>query len=58
MTHLCHCKNKKCSKKDQCFRFTIENPTACEIDFKQICKESNNYKWFYEMENKIQTTNT
>jgi hypothetical protein len=56
MTHLCPCKNEECSKKDQCLRFNIENPTACEIDFKQICNESNNYKHFEEMENKIQPT--
>jgi hypothetical protein len=53
------CKNQECEKSCDCERFI--NQDGVEINFKAVCREDNDYKWFWEVENKVATneeTNT
>lgn len=44
---LSKCKNKKCKKKKNCFRF---NDAKGEIIlFKNLCSENNNYEWLIKI---------
>lgn len=60
MTGICLCENKKCKKKNICKRF-IEgknaDKTASFAEFKNICNKDNNYKWLWEVENKVAKNN-
>lgn len=47
------CKHSDCSKSDQCKRFATQEGEV--ILFKNICDELNNYKWFLQDDNKLQT---
>jgi hypothetical protein len=53
MPDICMCKNEKCPKKEECYRY-MAKPSEWQsyIEFKNICNEENNYQWFWQMENK------
>lgn len=52
--YITKCKNEKCSKKDDCIRYT--KATGAIIDFEHICDEKHNYQWFWEEEKRLTTT--
>ena len=45
------CRNEYCEKSGQCLRF--QEKDGVEISFGYICKESNNYKWFWQVDESI-----
>ena len=45
------CRYSDCIKSNECLRFLEKE--GCEVFFKDICGESNNYKWFWKAEQKV-----
>lgn len=50
---IAKCQNEQCEKKDRCLRYTTKDGAI--VEFKNICKEKNNYVWFWD--NKALTKN-
>ncbi len=46
---LAKCNYEKCEKKDDCARYIeIVKDNEPLVTFQNICKENNNYKWFFK----------
>ena len=53
LIHLARCSNEKCEKKAECYRYMAENQNDLPlIEFEYLCKETNNYSFFYEIGDK------
>ena len=48
MADISLCKFKECPKSKECYRFmAIPDKWQSYMEFKNICKEQNDYKWFW-----------
>jgi hypothetical protein len=53
MPDLSMCNNSNCTKYSDCYRaMCIPDTWQSYIEFKNICSESNNYKYHYEIGDK------
>ena len=55
MPDISMCQHKDCPKSQQCWRFTA-TPKLHQsyMDFRQICSQENDYKWFWQQPNAMQ----
>lgn len=51
---LMKCNHKDCVKKEMCARFEdpVKNVESL-VPFQNICKEDNNYKWFFKKKEEV-----
>jgi hypothetical protein len=47
------CTYADCKKANECKRF-LESQNGAEYEFKNICTEENNFRWFVQVDNKIE----
>jgi hypothetical protein len=47
---LARCGNNECPKKNECSRYTEDKNVVC-VEFKNICNEKNEFKWFDKKNN-------
>jgi len=49
MPDIAMCQHSSCPKSNDCYRFrAIPDSWQSYMNFEYICKETNNYQWFYE----------
>ena len=47
------CRYEKCPKSKECLRFLSPYEEFFLWDFKNVCNEENNYKWFWKANQEI-----
>jgi hypothetical protein len=53
MPDISMCQHSACPKSKECYRFmAIPDGWQSYMEFKNICKEINNYQWLYEIGDK------
>lgn len=53
MADIAKCEFKQCPRKETCYRYTAQsNQYQTYVEFQNICHEKNNYKYYWEIENK------
>lgn len=54
---FCLCNNEQCEKSSSCNRFlTKTNSNPVYIRFQNICREKNNYQWYWEVKSELVPT--
>jgi hypothetical protein len=50
MQNIAMCQYAECPKSQECLRF-MDKPAEnqCYLLFQNICKDSNNFKWYYKI---------
>ena len=49
MADISMCLHKDCPKAKECYRFNaLASQWQSYMEFKNICNEKNNYKWFWQ----------
>lgn len=53
MSDIAQCLVSSCPKAKECYRFmAIPNEWQSYMEFQNICKESNDWQWFYVIDGK------
>ena len=53
MSDISMCQHASCPKSNDCYRFrAIPDSWQSYMNFEYICKETNNYQWFYSIDGK------
>jgi hypothetical protein len=51
MPDIAMCQYSNCPKSNECYRFrAIPDSWQSYMEFKNICKETNNHQWFYSID--------